>query len=398
MYYDHAMESLQRNQTTAAEAMALWIPTSHLMREEGRHKARRDLPIFQKRQDSSLYREEQVSDIYFSPSKTPSAQGPPRFMSRTCVVAHTGSNKTTQIPQFILYDELAKAMDLEVRKEHPLREGEHGEAPSFTMLRARRQLPVSQKRLLIPCHHEKVLVVVANTGSGKITETPQFVLYDEWGSGLKAIYTQPRRLAASSVAARVAKEMAVPLGQEVGYHVRFDSKMSDKTRLVYMTDGMLPVLNGFIVDEAHERTTTTDILMALIKRAISFRNDLKVVIISAALDAAKFQALFGGAKSLEVASRTLPVDVHHPDPTAHPPISKASAGQRPRRTKHGVCFRMYTKEALEDIFLASTPAGILMSPPTSEILKIKSLGFNAVGLFDRGSVSVIPSGRFGVFL
>lgn len=140
------------------------------------------------------------------------------------------------------------------------------------------------------------------------------------------------------MARRVAEEMAVPLGEEVGYHVRFEAKMSKKTRLAYMTDGMLlaqakkdllfsTYVSSFIlgclahgqhckqsciiIDEAHERTMATDILMALLKRAISIRKDLKVIIMSATLDTAKFQAYFGGAKLLEVPGRGFPVDIRH---------------------------------------------------------------------------------------
>ncbi|KAM6534736.1 DEAH-box ATP-dependent RNA helicase prp43 [Fusarium falciforme] len=208
----------------------------------------------------------------------------------------------------------AEAMALEDGITHPMpiQDGKFRKSRYFFMLQARRELPVSQKReeFLTLYQSEQVLVVVGETGSGKSTQIPQFVFFDEWKSGLKIACTHPRRIAALSVARRVAEEMAVPLGEEVGYHVRFEAKMSKKTRLAYMTDEMLlaqakndllfSVYSCIIIDEAHERTMATDILMALLKRAISIRKDLKVIVMSATLDAAKFQAYFGGAKLLEV--------------------------------------------------------------------------------------------------
>ncbi|KAL2690065.1 hypothetical protein Neosp_004133 [[Neocosmospora] mangrovei] len=111
----------------------------------------------------------------------------------------------------------AQAMALEDRVEHPMRE----------------ELPVSHKRqeFLDLYQEEQVLVVVGETGSGKSTQIPQFVLFDEWESGMKVVCTHPRRMAASSVAKRVAEEMAVPLGEEVGYRIRFDERMNIKNRL-----------------------------------------------------------------------------------------------------------------------------------------------------------------------
>ena len=128
-----------------------------------------------------------------------------------------------------------------------------------------------------------------------------------------------------SVASRVAEEMDVQLGQEVGYSIRFEDCSSAKTILKYMTDGMLlreamsdPLLENYsivLLDEAHERTLATDILMGVIKQVITQRNDLKIVVMSATLDAGKFQNYFDNAPLLNVPGRTNPVEIFYtPEP------------------------------------------------------------------------------------
>jgi pre-mRNA-splicing factor ATP-dependent RNA helicase DHX16 len=142
----------------------------------------------------------------------------------------------------------------------------------------RKSLPVYEYRdeLLEAIAEHQVLIIEAETGSGKTTQLPQYL--HEAGytkGGMKVGCTQPRRVAAMSVAARVAEEMGVRLGQEVGYSIRFEDATSDKTVLKYMTDGMLlrefltdPELSTYsalVIDEAHERTLSTDILFGLVK-------------------------------------------------------------------------------------------------------------------------------------
>jgi pre-mRNA-splicing factor ATP-dependent RNA helicase DHX15/PRP43 len=172
-------------------------------------------------------------------------------------------------------------------------------------------------------HQTQFLVFVGETGSGKTTQIPQFVLYDDVPQlhGKMVACTQPRRVAAMSVAQRVAQEMDVELGEEVGYSIRFEEKAGPKTILKYMTDGMLlreamtdNTLSRYsvlILDEAHERTLATDILMGLLKEVAIRRPDLKIVIMSATLDAAKFQKYFGNAPLLAVPGRTHPVEVYY---------------------------------------------------------------------------------------
>ena len=177
-------------------------------------------------------------------------------------------------------------------------------------------------------HSTQIMVLVGETGSGKTTQIPQFVLYDDLPhlNGWKQVAcTQPRRVAAMSVAKRVADELDVVLGEEVGYNIRFEDNSGPKTVLKYMTDGMLlreamndPNLNRYsciILDEAHERTLATDILMGLLKEMAARRPELKLIIMSATLDAQKFQRYFNDAPLLAVPGRTHPVEIFYtPEP------------------------------------------------------------------------------------
>lgn len=183
----------------------------------------------------------------------------------------------------------------------------------------------------------QILVFVGETGSGKTTQIPQFVLFDDLPQSQAKMVacTQPRRVAAMSVAQRVADEMDVPLGEEVGYSIRFEDRTSPKTILKYMTDGMLlrEAMNDhnlsrystIILDEAHERTLATDILMGLLKEVVGRRPDLKLVIMSATLDAQKFQRYFNDAPLLAVPGRTHPVEIFY---TAEPERDYVEAALR----------------------------------------------------------------------
>ncbi|WRT64177.1 uncharacterized protein IL334_001106 [Kwoniella shivajii] len=188
----------------------------------------------------------------------------------------------------------------------------------------RNSLPIYEFRdeLLEAIAEHQVLVVVAETGSGKTTQLPQY-LYEAGycKNGMKVGCTQPRRVAAMSVAARVAEEMGCRLGQEVGYSIRFEDMTSDKTALKYMTDGMLlrefltdPELSTYsalVIDEAHERTLSTDILFGLIKDIARFRPELRLLISSATLNAQKFADFFDQAPIFDVPGRRYPVDMFY---------------------------------------------------------------------------------------
>ncbi|XP_065851591.1 pre-mRNA-splicing factor ATP-dependent RNA helicase DEAH1-like [Euphorbia lathyris] len=187
----------------------------------------------------------------------------------------------------------------------------------------RKTLPIYKYRdeLLDAIEKFQVLVIVGETGSGKTTQIPQYLHEAGYTKRGKIGCTQPRRVAAMSVAARVSQEMGVKLGHEVGYSIRFEDCTSDKTILKYMTDGMLlreflgePDLASYsvvMVDEAHERTLSTDILFGLVKDIARFRPDLKLLISSATLDAAKFSDYFDSAPIFKIPGRRFPVEIHY---------------------------------------------------------------------------------------
>ncbi len=186
------------------------------------------------------------------------------------------------------------------------------------------ELPVVEHReeIIAAIRENPVVVVVSDTGSGKTTQLPKMVAEALGPAARKRIgCTQPRRLAAVSVAKRVAEELAVPLGQWVGYQVRFDDKTSRQTRVKFMTDGILlaetqgdPELRQYdalIIDEAHERSLNIDFLLGWIRRLMETRSDLKIVISSATLDAGAFATFFGSetrpAPVIEAPGRMFPV-------------------------------------------------------------------------------------------
>lgn len=220
---------------------------------------------------------------------------------------------------------LEESIKLENGPENPWL-GTNFSTKYYEILKIRKELPVhsQRKEFLKVFEKSQVMVFVGETGSGKTTQIPQFVAMSELAIGNhngQISCTQPRRVAAMSVAERVATEMDVTLGRQVGYSIRFEDKTNEDTKLRYMTDGMLlreamtdPELSRYsciILDEAHERTLATDILMGLLKLVIKKRADLKLIIMSATLDAEKFQSYFGNAPLLAVPGRTHPVEIFY---------------------------------------------------------------------------------------
>nr|WP_194710043.1 ATP-dependent RNA helicase HrpA [Pseudoalteromonas sp. S16_S37] len=185
------------------------------------------------------------------------------------------------------------------------------------------QLPVSQKKDEIKkaIANHQVVIVAGETGSGKTTQLPKICL--ELGRGVEGYigHTQPRRLAARSVANRIAEELNCELGQQVGFKIRFSDQVSDNTYVKLMTDGILLAeiqqdryLNQYdtiIIDEAHERSLNIDFILGYLKNLLPKRPDLKVIITSATIDPERFSKHFNNAPIIEVSGRTYPVEVRY---------------------------------------------------------------------------------------
>ncbi len=185
------------------------------------------------------------------------------------------------------------------------------------------ELPISARRaeILEALDRHQVLIVAGDTGSGKSTQLPQYCL--ELGRGREALiaHTQPRRIAARALAARIAEELSQPVGAAVGFRVRFADRVSESTRLVLMTDGLLlaelasdPELRRYdtvIVDEAHERSLNVDLLLGVLKRILPRRPDLKLIVTSATLAVERVSRFFDGAPVLQVSGRAHPIEVRY---------------------------------------------------------------------------------------
>lgn len=199
------------------------------------------------------------------------------------------------------------------------------------LIEARRQLPAfaEMERILGLIDSSQVVVISGETGCGKSTQVPQFIL-DNWFfqalqlpakaevPHVEIICTQPRRLSAIGVAERVAAERLDRIGQLVGYQIRLENKISNSTRLSFCTTGILlrrlasdPLLGNVthvIVDEVHERSEESDFLLLILKHILRERKDLKVILMSATLNAQLFSDYFGGAPVLDIPGRTFPVE------------------------------------------------------------------------------------------
>ena len=225
------------------------------------------------------------------------------------------------------------------------------------------ELPVSQRKAeiarAIAAH--QVLIVSGETGSGKTTQLPKICL--ELGRGVAGMvaHTQPRRIAARTVAARIAQELGRPLGEQVGFRVRFSDRVSEHNYLRVMTDGILLAetqtdrfLNAYdtiILDEAHERSLNIDFLLGYIKGLLPRRPELKLIITSATIDAERFSKHFDDAPKIEVSGRLYPVDVRY-----RPLEEDEQTGEAPELSEAIV-------DAIDDVSRLSADGDVLVFLP-----------------------------------
>uniref|UniRef100_A0A8C3B2P5 ATP-dependent RNA helicase DHX8 n=1 Tax=Cyclopterus lumpus TaxID=8103 RepID=A0A8C3B2P5_CYCLU len=197
----------------------------------------------------------------------------------------------------------------------------YGKKTQLSILEQRESLPIYKlkEQLIQAVHDNQILIVIGETGSGKTTQITQYLAEAGYTTRGKIGCTQPRRVAAMSVAKRVSEEYGCCLGQEVGYTIRFEDCTSPETVIKYMTDGMLlreclidSELGQYAIimlDEAHERTIHTDVLFGLLKKTVQKRTDMKLIVTSATLDAVKFSQYFYEAPIFTIPGRTYPVEV-----------------------------------------------------------------------------------------
>ncbi|KAF7512394.1 hypothetical protein GJ744_001329 [Endocarpon pusillum] len=222
-------------------------------------------------------------------------------------------------------------------------------------------LPIARHRqsLLYAVEQFPVLIVIGQTGSGKTTQLPQFLEEAGWSGNGKVIgVTQPRRVAAVTVATRVAEEMRCNVGEEVGYSIRFEDKTSAKTRIKFLTDGLLlrealmdPLLSRYsviMVDEAHERSLSTDVLLGVLKKIKKKRPDLRIIVSSATLQAKEMASFFANegdtdseCRIISIEGRAFPVDILYLERPAEDYVEKAVQ----------VAFDVHKNEANGDILV-----------------------------------------------
>ncbi|KAG8070541.1 hypothetical protein GUJ93_ZPchr0006g44786 [Zizania palustris] len=196
-----------------------------------------------------------------------------------------------------------------------------GQRSKLSIQEQRQSLPIYKlkKELIQAVHDNQVLVVIGETGSGKTTQVTQYLAEAGYTTRGKIGCTQPRRVAAMSVAKRVAEEFGCRLGEEVGYAIRFEDCTGPDTVIKYMTDGMLlreilvdenlSQYSVIMLDEAHERTMSTDVLFGLLKQLINRRSDMRLIVTSATLDAEKFSGYFFNCNIFTIPGRTYPVEI-----------------------------------------------------------------------------------------
>ncbi|MGD8992352.1 MAG: ATP-dependent RNA helicase HrpA, partial [Desulfobacterales bacterium] len=230
-------------------------------------------------------------------------------------------------------------------------------------------LPITAKKtdIIAAIKKHPVVIVSGETGSGKTTQLPKYCLAA--GQGIAGIigHTQPRRLAATTVARRIAEEFGQQLGDAVGYKIRFRDRTSKKAYVKIMTDGILLAetqtdryLNAYdtiIVDEAHERSLNIDFILGILQSLIARRDDLKLIITSATIDTQKFSKAFRGAPVIEVSGRMYPVHVRYQQPESK------------KRAKNEVTHVEHAAQAVRQLIAESSRGDILVFMPTEQDIR-----------------------------
>ncbi|KAI8913654.1 ATP-dependent RNA helicase DHX8 [Gorgonomyces haynaldii] len=301
-------------------------PEIDLLEPEEDHEV--DIEISQK--EPQFLKGQTKSSIKLSPIKI--VKNPEGSMNRAALVGATLAKERREVRAYKAAQELEKEegntdnvfapkSNVPEWKAKVFHKQSFGKITQLSIREQRQQLPIYKLRetILQAIDDNQVLVIVGETGSGKTTQMTQYLA--EHGYADKGIIgcTQPRRVAAMSVAKRVAEEVGCRLGQEVGYSIRFEDCTSPETRIKYMTDGMLlreclldsqvSKYSVILLDEAHERTVSTDVLFGLLKKACKERPDLKLIVTSATLDAERFSSYFFDCPILTIPGRTYPVEI-----------------------------------------------------------------------------------------
>ncbi|KAJ0247365.1 DEAD/DEAH box helicase domain-containing protein [Hirschfeldia incana] len=269
-----------------------------------------------------------------------------------------------------------------------------GQTSKFSSIKEQREsLPIYKlkKELVQAVHDNQVLVVIGETGSGKTTQLTQYLAEAGYTTKGKIGCTQPRRVAATSVAKRVAEEFGCRLGEEVGYAIRFEDCTGPETVIKYMTDGMLlreilvdenlSQYSVIMLDEAHERTINTDVLFGLLKKLLERRPDLRLIVTSATLDADKFSEYFFECNIFIIPGRTSPVEILY---SKQPESDYLDAALR-------IVLEIHLTEPEGDILLFLTGQEEIDSACQSLYERMKDFGRNVPELIILPVYSALPS-------